>query len=71
MTVEVKLTGFFVDKPKFATLEVDDEAEAVQLPDGTILKVKQLTGEALEQYIFEKFVAGTGMDGRVLEMKFS
>jgi|TARA_R110000787_G_scaffold336_8_gene1259 hypothetical protein len=71
MIVKFKLAGFFVDKPKYATIEIDAEADAVQLADGNILKVKQLDGPALDQYVFEKYVANTGMDGRVLEMVIS
>lgn len=70
MTIELKLTGFFIDKPQYATIEVDESQEAVQLPDGTILTVSQLKGEALDQYIFEKYIKNSPYDGRILETKF-
>lgn len=67
MKIQFKISGPIVDKPLFRTVEVDDDKDAVQLPDGTIMKVNMLYGDALEQYIYEKFVNNSAMAGRVLE----
>jgi hypothetical protein len=66
MIIEFKLSGYFVDNPKYETVTLDDEAPAVELPDATILKVKQLKGNALDQYIYEKFIMNTAKEGRVI-----
>lgn len=69
MILEFKLSGFFVDKPITHSISLDPEQNAVELPDSTILKVKQLKGEALEQYIYEKYIKGTSRDGRVISFE--
>lgn len=66
MIIEFKLSGYFVDKPNYEIVTLDDEAPAVELPDATILKVKQLKGNALDQYIYEKFIMNTTKEGRVI-----
>jgi hypothetical protein len=66
MIVEFKLSGYFIDKPVLERVSIDDNADAVELPDSTILKVRQLKGDALEQYIFASLVKNTRKDGRVI-----
>ena len=70
MIVKLKLSGTFVDKPVYRQIEIDESQDAVQLPDGTIKKVSELLDDALEQYIYEKYIKDSFADGRVLEMAF-
>lgn len=71
MKLNFKLSSYFVDKPNLKTIDVNPEDNAVQLPTGEILKIKQLKGEALDQYVYEKYVRGSIMDGRVIEYYIS
>lgn len=71
ISVKVTLSGFYVDKPVIKMMELDPEQNAVQLPTGEILKVKNLKKEALDQYFYEKYIKNTGMDGRIIKIEFN
>lgn len=71
MVIKLKISGQFIDKPLYKQFEVEDEQDAVQLPDGNILKVNQLKGDALDQYIYQKFIKGSIYNGRILSMEIS
>lgn len=70
MKVKLTLSSFFVDKTETKEIKIDEDKDAVQMPDGNILKVKQLKGEALEQYIYEKYIENSPLYGRVLNIEY-
>lgn len=70
MIVDLTISGFYIDKPISKTIEIDDESPAVQLPNGEVLKVKQLKGDARDQFFYEKYIKDTGMEGRILNIEY-
>lgn len=70
MIVRLTLSGFYVDKPIIKEITMNPEDNAIQLPTGEILKIKQLKDDALEQYFYEKYIKNTGFEGRVLKLEF-
>lgn len=68
--VLVKASGYFVNKPIKREFILDEETMAIELENGTQLKVGELPKDILESYFFEKFINKTDLVGRVLEAKF-
>ncbi len=70
MNISIKYNGTFIDKPKYINFELDETMDAVQLATGDIITVGALSKDklAFDQYIYEKFIKNTHLDGRILEM---
>lgn len=70
MIVRITISGFYVNKPIVKEVFLNPEDSAVQLPNGEILKVKQLKKEALDQYFYEKYIKDTGIEGRIIKVDY-